>query len=542
MALSKDLYRALEDIVGPENVTEHPAIIDSYRLARLGESGGSGGHSPGCEVFAAVVLPGDTSEVQAIVRLCNKYRVRFKPSSTGFFLPYCDPGSPGEIKLDLKRMNRIVEINEKSLYAVVEPYVITAELQAELMKRGLNMNVAGCGVNSSAHPFAAHQGIGHTGETTSYRERNILGVEWVTPEGEIVRMGSLGSTGRWFCGDGPGPSLRGIVVGTVTPLGGMGVFTRAGIKVYPWPGAARDKTEGVSPYYLPKEMPENFFYGYYSFPTIEEMCEAQRKIGESEIAFQLMGFNIAMIAANMATSNPEDMRLYAQFREKIQGRGFQVVLAGNSKADFEYKRRVLTQIMDECHGKALEPLEDPRIGAGFIWRCIRVSASVRECFRMRGGKGQGGFVGGTYPFAKEVRMMEKLSRTKERLVREGVFRDDGGGYGAGYIAWSHELGHLGHGEILVNMMDESPKSVAGVNELFAEAYRLAKDTCYGVPGGALGDALHEMMGPYVSNYHLWMRKVKQAFDPNDLADSAHHISSRGPEPGKVQLPYGMTEY
>ena len=47
-------------------------------------------------------------------------------------------------------MNRIIEINEKNMYAVVEPYVISAQLQAELMKRGLNFNIKGAGTNCSA--------------------------------------------------------------------------------------------------------------------------------------------------------------------------------------------------------------------------------------------------------------------------------------------------------------------------------------------------------------------------------------------------------
>ena len=124
-------------------------------------------------------------------------------------------------------MNRILEINEKNMYAVVEPYVIFAQLQAELMKRGLNCNITGAGSNCSALPIAAHQGLGHLSISGSYGERNLLAVEWVTPDGEIVRLGSSGSLGEWFCGDGPGPSLRGIIRGNVVPLGGLGVFTRA---------------------------------------------------------------------------------------------------------------------------------------------------------------------------------------------------------------------------------------------------------------------------------------------------------------------------
>jgi len=39
--------------------------------------------------------------------------------------------------------------------------------------------------------------------------------KWVTDEGEIIRLGTLGASDEWFCGDGPGPSLRGILRGGV---------------------------------------------------------------------------------------------------------------------------------------------------------------------------------------------------------------------------------------------------------------------------------------------------------------------------------------
>ena len=86
-------------------------------------------------------------------------------------------------------MNHIIEINEKSMYAVVEPYVVGAQLQAELMKRGMNCNIKGAGSNGSA----ILKGHGHMDQTTGGDDRNYLGVEWVTPEGEIIRLGSLGS-------------------------------------------------------------------------------------------------------------------------------------------------------------------------------------------------------------------------------------------------------------------------------------------------------------------------------------------------------------
>ena len=138
------------------------------------------------------------------------------------------PRTEDVILLDLRRMNRILEINEKNMFAVVEPYVVSAQLQSELMKRGLNCNVIGAGAHTSALPLAAFWGTGHMGQSTSNGERNLLAVEWVTPEGEIVRLGSLGSLGEWFCGDGPGTVSEGYHKGCYHSSGGNGCIHKSG--------------------------------------------------------------------------------------------------------------------------------------------------------------------------------------------------------------------------------------------------------------------------------------------------------------------------
>jgi FAD/FMN-containing dehydrogenase len=71
-------------------------------------------------------------------------------------------------------MNRIIEINEKNMYAVVEPGVIGTQLQAECMKRGFNCNQNGAGTNCSASPIVGHCGFGHLSQSGSYGERNQL--------------------------------------------------------------------------------------------------------------------------------------------------------------------------------------------------------------------------------------------------------------------------------------------------------------------------------------------------------------------------------
>lgn len=360
MALSKDVYSAFEDVVGTEYICDDPVIMPSYHATE----------------FAAVILPKNTAEVQAIVKLCNKYKLPFRPVCTGWTGKF----AKGFLYLDLRRMNRIIEINEKNMYAVVEPYVISAQLQAELMKRGLHLNLKGAGSNCSA----MLRGHGHLDQTTSGDDRNHLAIEWITPAGDIVRSGSLGSSDEWFCGDGPGPSLRSILTSAVPPGVTPGVFTKAAMKIYHWPGPSKFPIEGISPNYFLGKIPPNFMARYFSFPTVEKMWEAELKIGESEIAFELMGFNVAMVAANITTSNEEEEETFKRLGKAVQGPGFLVIIAGNSSADFEYKRRVLQHIVSEAGGKSLAPLEDPRIEGILLCQCIRISASIRETFRPGG--------------------------------------------------------------------------------------------------------------------------------------------------------------
>jgi len=133
------------------------------------------------------------------------------------------PSYDNTIQLDMMRMNRILEIDEKNMFAVVEPGVTYATLQAEAMKVGLNTHIIGAGASCS--PLASATSYGGLGPDSLFMgtsNENMLGLEWVMPNGDIMKTGSLGSGAGWFCGEGPGPSIRGVVRGTSGAKGGMG--------------------------------------------------------------------------------------------------------------------------------------------------------------------------------------------------------------------------------------------------------------------------------------------------------------------------------
>ena len=121
MTLPRDVYQALEHIVGANNISDDPAVLDSYRYSLAHTAIHLG---PFYNTFtprgAAVLMPGSTEEVQAIVKLCNKYKIKFKASST-FWSAQAYPSEEDTIQLDMRRMDRILEIDAKNMYAVVEP-------------------------------------------------------------------------------------------------------------------------------------------------------------------------------------------------------------------------------------------------------------------------------------------------------------------------------------------------------------------------------------------------------------------------------------
>jgi glycolate oxidase len=516
MPLSKDRFALFEDIVGPKYISSDPVILDAYSW-RSGLLAGMEKFTPR---FEAILLPVSTKEVQAIVKLCNKFNLQFKASSTGWGV-YNDAPGPGVVRLDLRRMNRILEINEKNMYAVVEPYVIGAQLQAECMKRGFICNQCGAGANCSALPIAAHQGVGHLSQSASYGERNQLALEWVTPDGEVVRFGSLGSLDEWFCGDGPGPSLRGIVRGNVVPLGGLGVYTKAATKIYHWPGPDTFPIEGISPHYAPSEIPPHFMIGFYSFPSLEKLILAVQKIGESEIAYELMGFNAAMAASNMATSNEEDIRLFNEFRQMVQGPCFMIIIAGNSKNDFDYKTKVLELIVNETEGKSLKKMvEDPKVAGGCLWRWLRSTGSIRETFRASGTFG--GEVSGTDVFPLMAEYINITARAKDDLIKRGlVYNDD-----TSPFTQSFEHGHYGHGELLIRYHPNPDTFRALTEEFMAQANDTAINQHFGVPAHVFGDSSHDLYGPNASNYHKWLREIKKTFDPNNASEGSYYISDK----------------
>lgn len=90
---------------------------------------------------SAAVAPANVGEIQKVLAVARRYRIPLWTVSTGRNYGYggAAPRKPGMIVLDLKRMNRIIEVNEKHAYAVVEPGVSYFDLYRYLQERQLKL-------------------------------------------------------------------------------------------------------------------------------------------------------------------------------------------------------------------------------------------------------------------------------------------------------------------------------------------------------------------------------------------------------------------
>jgi len=376
MALSREIYQAFEDIVGPDNISDDPAVLDTY-VTPLAQSSNHMGpiYDVSTPRGLAVLMPGSTEEVQAIVRLCNKYKIKFKASST-FWTSRGNISDDNAITLDMRRMDRILEIDEKNQFAVIEPYVTGGQLQAEAMKVGLNTTIIGAG--SSCSPLASACGNGGPSPFAMFgglTRENLLAFEWVMPTGEILRSGSLGSGLGWFCDDGPGPGLRGVMGAGTGTLGTMGVFTKCAIKLFPWPGPAGLPNEGIIPAYK-AVLPPNIIGHTLAWPSWEAYADGVYRIWDSGISGyyahrqytmfgrDLKGAMIKILADPTKTLNDlEELMKDPELRKKTEEmkRDFQIILAGMTLRDIEWQEKVLDKILAETGGWKASLMEEPDI-------------------------------------------------------------------------------------------------------------------------------------------------------------------------------------
>src|SRR6056297_3597226 len=118
-------YQALVDIVGSDRVSEDP--VERYLYSR-----DSGAQPAGQADY--VVLPKTVEEVQQVLRLANSRKIPVTPLGGGLSLSGLVVPRRGGIVLDMKRMDRILKVDEVNRYALIEAGVSQGALKSYLQK------------------------------------------------------------------------------------------------------------------------------------------------------------------------------------------------------------------------------------------------------------------------------------------------------------------------------------------------------------------------------------------------------------------------
>jgi glycolate oxidase len=177
-----------------------------------------------------VIFPTTTEKVVEVVRACNEANVPFLPRGAGTSLAGgCLPVGGG-VMIAMTRMKRILEVSTRDRYAIVEPGVVNLWLTNHLRPQGYHFapDPSSQGACTIGGNVATNSGGPHTlkyGVTVNH----VLGLEFVLPDGRVVRTGGPVE-------DNPGYDLTGVIVGSE---GTFGIATKVWVRITRNPEAYR---------------------------------------------------------------------------------------------------------------------------------------------------------------------------------------------------------------------------------------------------------------------------------------------------------------
>ena len=204
----------------------------------------------------AVVVPGSTEQVQALLAACAEARVAVVPfgggtSVVGGVDPFAD-GFPGVISLDLHRLNRLLGVDRTSLTATFEGGLFGPEAERLLAAEGVTLGHFPQSFEySTVGGWVATRSAGQASTGYGRIDELVEGLRLVAPSGEVAQ--------RAVPGTAAGPDLRELLVGSE---GVLGVICEATLRV--------------------RELPDARHYEGWSFRSFEEGCEALRVMEQAD--------------------------------------------------------------------------------------------------------------------------------------------------------------------------------------------------------------------------------------------------------------------
>lgn len=222
--MKEEILTSLVAIAGEDYVSNRPEELYIY-------SRDPGAQKP--RKVDYVVMPKTVEEVQKIVMLANKEKIPITPMGGGLTLSALTVPLKGGIVLDMKRMDRIIEVNENSRYAVIEAGVTQAALKTYLEKNypHLQHSTPESPPTVTIVGNVLIHGHGHLTPRYGVNSQMVNGMEVVLPTGKVCKLGSCSISPYWFSRD-PLPDLMGLFLGW---FGTTGIVTKLSIQLFPKP-------------------------------------------------------------------------------------------------------------------------------------------------------------------------------------------------------------------------------------------------------------------------------------------------------------------
>jgi alkyldihydroxyacetonephosphate synthase len=306
---------ALRALVGPEAVSTDPGDLDAHAhdwwaLALLRRRRGDPLPLP-----AAVVRPASTAEVAAVLRWAAETRTPVVPVGGGSGVSGGAQAVPGALALDLRRMDRVLAVDEVSLTVRAQAGIGGPALEAALAEHGLTLGHFPQSFEiSTLGGWIAARSAGQKSARYGRLEDLVRGLEAVLPGGRVVRFRAVPATAA-------GPDLWRLLVGSE---GTLGVVTEATLAVRPAPAVVA--------------------HAAYAFEDFARGLEAVRRVARAEL-------------------RPAVMRLYDEadvgiaFREasaELPGGALLVLrFEGDALADAE--ERAVREVLERAGGRDLGP-------------------------------------------------------------------------------------------------------------------------------------------------------------------------------------------
>jgi hypothetical protein len=532
--LPPDIYRALEDVVGREFISQDRAVLECYSKFSVDAGGTLKKHMKDpSNIPACIVYPESTEDVQAIMRICNRYKINVIPFTNGM-ITFNGPTTPAPtVCVHVSRMNKVLEVNEDTMTARLQAYADYAQLQADAMKKGLwnggtPLATTLCKLSSQS----AFAGVWQTDHKFGTLSRNIISIKVVLPTGDVLVTGSDAVSGMdTFWEYGPGPDLFSLVRGSG---GTTGIVTEVVCKLHTWvgdrelpePPAGRpsiqtftDAKYDTAPY------PKRHKLLWVEFDDLETEIAALRKIGQAGIC---IGLNATGVYNAYYCSQTQDLTLERVANKFFPAYNLYVIIQGIvSEGQINYEENIVRDIIAETGGRFLtDEYKGDVLYALAPWNldCIRHVTGYRMNRHSYCGSN---ILGG--PVDTVARKTREVWSKALNTFGETYVTDRGGMDDTPFLYSSNHSGRFWLTEADVYPDMNKPELLQQAQATVACGMINTIADQYGPGANGLGvsiEPITSFMPEVGPNAHLLFRKIRNVFDPNGICAAGRQIFTK----------------